>query len=113
MEILNGVQPRFIAAKNWRGLYDTFSPKEQAACPYDKFLVAINSSAQSSPDFDISRFSVEQLKVRVTGDQGFATYVGKFDGRVVDTASDSDPDIFVRVNGAWYDDLDSHSPFGC
>ena len=94
-------------------MYDTFSPQQHAVCPFDKFVDAINGSEQSRVDFDVSRFSIEQEKVRIVADKAFVTYISKYDGQVIDTASDANPDAYVKIGGKWYDDLDSHSPFGC
>ena len=112
LEIVNR-QGQLVASKDWRGLYDTFSPQQHAVCPYDKFLAAITSSPQSRADFDVSRFSFEQENVRIDGDRAFVTYIGKYDGQVIDTASDANPDVYVRIDGKWYDEVDSHAPFGC
>jgi hypothetical protein len=112
LEIVNR-QGELVASKDWRGLWDTFSPQQHAVCPYDKFLAAINGSPQSRADFDVSRFAFEQEQVRIEGDHAFVTYIGKYDGRVIDTASDANPDVYVRIDGKWYDEVDSHAPFGC
>ncbi len=110
---LSRSQANYIAEKNWKALYNTFSPKQHQTCPYDQFLQAIQKSPQSRAGFDVTKFAIDEFRVRFEGDTGYATYVVRFDGHVVDTATDDNPDVFVKVNGEWKDELDSHARFNC
>jgi hypothetical protein len=45
--------------------------------------------------------------VRIDGDTGAATYIDQLDGTPV--ATDAKPDLYIRVDGAWYDEFDATS----
>jgi len=47
--------------------------------------------------------------VRIDGDQARVSYVELYDGQVVGTVGTSNPDLYVRIDGRWYDDVDTHA----
>jgi len=38
------------------------------------------------------------------------SYVQLYDGQPVGTIGTSEPDVYIRINGRWYDDVDTHKP---
>ena len=110
---INRRQARAIGERDWQALYDTFSSRQQTACPYPQFVAAAERSAQGAEGFDISLFSFDHIAIDIEGDRAELAYVSRYDGRVVQVVAADDPDVFVEIEGVWYDEVDAHAPFGC
>jgi hypothetical protein len=93
---------------NWTALYQTYSPGFRQSCPYDRYTQRLNATGGPA-EIDWSKVQQNITGIRVQGDTANTTYVVLYDGRTADTVTASDPDIYVRVNGTWYDEVDSHT----
>jgi len=89
-------------AGDWQGLYNTYSPDYQRRCPYDQLL----RRAAGSDAASLQSLSYDQLHVQIDGDKAYATYVTTRDGQVVAAVTDASPDIYVKLNGTWFDEFD-------
>jgi hypothetical protein len=90
---------------DWRELYELYSPALHEECSYDEFLGAW----QYSSDVDLYTLDYDDLEVQVEGTRAYATYILTYGGEDVHAASEQDPDIFIRIDGRWYDEVDSHT----
>src|SRR5438067_1342471 len=88
-------QALFNAQKDWPGLYTTYSPAQQAACPYDKFVQKISGIRAARPDFDIAKVSFDRFRVRSDGDHAKVSYGELYEGQVVCTVDTANPDHYV------------------
>jgi hypothetical protein len=103
-------QTQLAANRDWPGLYATYSPGQQAACSYDRFLAKVVPARDAVPDFNASKVTFDRVRVRIDGDHAAVSYVQLYDGQPVGTIGTSEPDVYIRINGRWYDDVDTHKP---
>ncbi len=103
-------QTQLAADRDWMGLYATYSPGQQAVCTYDAFLAKVAVARDQQPTFDASKVRFERVRVRIDGDTASVSYVELYDGQPVGTIGTSNPDVYVRIDGQWYDDVDTHKP---
>jgi hypothetical protein len=92
----------------WRPLWLTYTPRFRSRCPYRNF-VAVETRARSA----LGRFSLRKIAVRATRARAAVTYELVARGVVVDRATPRSPDVYVRISGRWYDEIDSHTGPGC
>jgi len=92
----------------WRPLWLTYTPRFRSRCPYRRF-VALETRARSA----VGRFSIRKIAVRVTRARAAVSYDLLARGVVIDRATTSRPDVYVRISGRWYDEVDSHTGPGC
>ena len=103
-------QTQLAANRDWVGLYATYSPAQQAACSYDSFLTKVAIARDARPDFNASKVTFDRVRVRIDGDHASVSYVQLYDGQPIGTIGTSDPDVYIRIDGRWYDDVDTHKP---
>ena len=89
-------------AGDWQGLYDTYSPHYQSRCPYEALL----KRAAGSDTASLRSLSYDQLHVEIDGDKAYVTYVTTRNGKVVAAVTDASPDIYVKIDGTWFDEND-------
>jgi hypothetical protein len=53
--------------------------------------------------------AITNLQVRVDGDRAYATYIYTYGATPTAPVTAADPDVYVRINGKWYDDIDTHT----
>ncbi|TAK66870.1 MAG: hypothetical protein EPO22_03440 [Dehalococcoidia bacterium] len=95
-------QMALAKAGDWQGLYNTYSPRYQSRCPYEALLRrAADSDSASSQSL-----SYDQLHVQVDGDTAYVTYVTMRSGEVVASVTDAAPDLYVKIDGTWFDEYD-------
>jgi hypothetical protein len=92
----------------WRPLWLTYTPRFRSKCRYRNF-VAAETKARSV----FGRFSVRRIVARVTRARAAVTYELVARGVVIDRATPTRPDVYVRISGRWYDEVDSHTGPGC
>lgn len=100
-------QQNLLHDKNWRELYQTYSPAFQDECSYSQFLKSAQATSASGVSWD--NLDYANLKIRVSGSKAYLTYTVTYGGENVHVASEEDPDIFIRISGRWYDEVDSHT----
>ncbi len=100
-------QGDLVKDRNWAALYETYAPSERHGCPEDAFVRHRN--AAMPPATDLSTLVVDELRVRVDGDTAYVTYVDRLQGTPVGTATDAEPDLYLRADGVWYDKFDTHA----
>ena len=103
-------QIQLVADRDWVNLYASYSSAQQAACPYDSFLNKVAIARDARPDFNASKVTFDRVRVRIDGDHASLSYVELYEGQPVGTVGTSNPDVYVRIDGRWYDDVDSHKP---
>ena len=94
--------------QDWRQLYETYSPRFQEDCPYSEFLDNFSGALVFS-NLDLSTLDVDERNLSVQGDTAYATYIVTYEGRDVEAVTEDDPDVYVQLDGKWYDEVDSHT----
>jgi uncharacterized protein YchJ len=100
---LNSELKAYLAA-DWQAAYQIASPRFRTTCSLDQFVKSVSGT-------DFSTLVLDQVKVRIEGDKAFVTDRQTLNGKDVSTATDSAPEVFVKVDGKWYDDSKGSS--GC
>ena len=95
-------QVALAARGDWLGVYAATSPAFRAACPFEAYVAAMTRGRGGEP----AALELADLRVRVDGDEGTATYRILAGGQVAGEATAAQPDRFVRVGGVWYDEED-------
>lgn len=95
-------QTRLFNAGNWPALYRTYTRRFRASCPYRTF-VAEGRTARNA----VGRLSVRNIRVRVTRNRAALTYQNVAQSTVIQTVTRRHPDIYVRIGGRWYDEVDT------
>lgn len=85
-------------------LYATYSPAFRQQCTQQAFVASIQS-AGLEPD----RLDFRDVDAVIEGDTARVTYTTTYDEQAVDIVGADDPNIFTRIDGQWYDDVDSHT----
>jgi hypothetical protein len=93
---------RLTNQARWRPMWRTYSPRVRSHCSYNLFV-----SGMSQIRATCGPFTLRKLAVRVRGRHAFATYeiIGR--GKVVGGAPARRPDVFVRIDGRWFDEFDA------
>ena len=100
---LNNELKAYLAA-DWQAAYQIASPRFRTTCSLDQYVKSVSGT-------DFSTLVLDQVKVRIEGDKAFVTDRQTLNGKDVSTATDSAPEIFVKIDGKWYDDSKGQS--GC
>lgn len=99
-------QHELLRHQTWRALYATYSPTFQAACPYDQW-VALTSAFTSGIQLD--DLAYEDVHVSIKDDVAEFTYTRTYQGKALGAVTAASPDLYRRIDGAWYDDFDEHT----
>lgn len=91
-------------AADWPAAYEIASPRFRTTCSLDQFMASVSGA-------DFSTLVMDQIKVRIEGDKAYVTNRQMLDGKEIGVATDAAPEIFVKVDGKWYDDGKGQS--GC
>jgi hypothetical protein len=102
------LQERLVKEGRYEELYTHFSPAVKASCSLDSFLAGFQNL---DPSFDPDLAKYEDIVVVVDGANATVTYSLTYDGEEVLSVTDSDPDLYVKIDGVWFDDLDAYT--GC
>ena len=81
--------------------YELFSPEVRAICSFEDL-----EAAAEADDSDQSKIDFSNVDVRVEGDTAYVSYTITDDGEVIDAVTADDPEVFVKIDGRWYDDQD-------
>jgi hypothetical protein len=89
----------YLNARDWKPYYGLMSPRFRATCDYSTF-VARNVEVRKQ----ISRASIKMISSRIAGSRAYLSYET--------IAPPIKPfvthnDLFVKIAGRWYDDLDA------
>lgn len=95
-------QTRLFNAGNWPAMYRTFTRRFRASCPYRTFVAEGNAARKA-----LGRLSVRNVGVRITRNRAALTYQQLAQGKVIATVTRRHPDLYVRIGGRWYDEMDS------
>ncbi len=94
-------------AKNYAAAYTAYTPRYKARCPYATFRK--HQAAQRARIPAPLSLSIKFTSTRISGAKAYLAYHVMLAGQVVATVKASAPDLFVRINGLWYDELDSQT----
>jgi hypothetical protein len=100
-------QMKLFQQENWRELYQTYSPRFREDCSYNDFLDGASSA--SLLGFDPGEADIDELDVRIEGTTAYATYIQTYEGQDIEAVTEDDPDLYVKIDGKWYDEVDSHT----
>lgn len=94
-------------AKNWTAAYAAYTPKFKKACPFAKFKAhSIAQRKQIPPPLSLA---IRITGVKTSGSTAFLSYQVLLGTQAVATVKAPHADEFVRVNGLWYDEVDSQT----
>ena len=102
------LEDRLFKDGRYDEVYDHFSAAVKTDCSLDSF---VGQYENVDPSFDPNLVRFEDIHVTVEGDRAEVTYSFTYDGEEVLAVTASDPDLFVRVGGVWFDDRDAYT--GC
>jgi hypothetical protein len=90
--------------KDYAAAYSAYTPRFKARCPYATFRK--HTAAQRAMVPPSLSLSVKVTSTRIVGAKAYLAYNLILAGQVVHTVKASAPDLFVRIKGLWYDQLD-------
>jgi hypothetical protein len=93
--------------EDWATLYTLYSPTYQSMCPFERFLEL--QSDDTRADFDPTLLAIERVRVRVFDERATVTYRYTYAGEYLSAVTTESPDIYTRISGRWYDDIDEHT----
>jgi hypothetical protein len=99
-------QHDLLRKKDWSALYEMYSPAFQAACPYDEWLPLTSAFTNG---VDLGQLKYDDVHVSISGDVAALTYRRTYRGKQSSVVTEDSPDIYRRINGAWYDEFDEHT----
>jgi ketosteroid isomerase-like protein len=89
---------------DWECMYKLYSPNYRNAYPYDEFEKDRKDAWITLRMFGAhGNLSVENIKVKVDGNIGYATYVLRIGTDIWDSRTEGDEDLWRKLNGQWYD----------
>ncbi len=86
----------------WRAAWRTYTPRIHSGCSYQRFAAGMKTIRAR-----VGRVALHNIAVRVTGNRAFITYRIVGHGKVVGGAAARNPDVFARIGGRWFDDVDA------
>ena len=93
-------QDTLIRAGKFQALYQLYSPKFRAKCPYGKWVKAAPAARKALQGVTLK---VIGYQVSQGGDQAFVSYKYLQGSKVVYSTT---TDLYVLVHGKWLDELD-------
>jgi len=103
---LTELQRRLFREERYTEVYQYYSPSYKSICSLEEFAAPLRSSVQRG--FEPWKVSYSDVAVKVEGDRAYVTATLRYEDRVA-YYSAADPDIYVRIEGRWYDEVDSHT----
>jgi hypothetical protein len=104
VEELFNEQLQHFRAGDFDALYANYSPAFREQCTQDA-LVASIEAAGTDPD----QIEFQEVTVVVDGDLADVTYAVTHGGEPLGRVDSGEPDVYARVDGRWYDELDAHT----
>jgi hypothetical protein len=101
-------QLQYSKNRDWARLYATYSPEVQAECTEAEFVS--QRDAQVQRGFDPAKVAQTIASIRADGDHAYITWNIAYGGTPV-AASNAAEDVYVRIDGKWYDAPDANT--GC
>ena len=92
-------------AKNYRAAYAAYTARFKARCPYATFAKHTAQQRAMAP----APIAVRIKTSHITGARATLTYDILLAGQQVSHVTAKSPDIFVRIKGLWYDDIDAQT----
>jgi hypothetical protein len=101
-------QAQLLKQAKWRAMYATLTPGFRRACPYARFVQNSRQTRQALG----ANFQVRNIQVRnETPTRAIVAYMFFKDGRAIARVTLAHRDVYVKLRGRWYDQLDRVS--GC
>lgn len=101
---LIGRQVTAFNERDWPAAYETMSPSYRATCSYQEFRdFSEGASALFIMAFGEGKFEATDIHVSVKGEWAYATLTLLCNDRVVAELTSTEPDIWRKVAGTWYD----------
>jgi hypothetical protein len=86
----------------WRALWRTYTPRVHSRCSYSRFVAGMKPIRAA-----VGRVALRNLAIRVTGQRASVVYLIVGHGKVVGGATVRNPDVYTRIGGRWFDDIDA------
>jgi hypothetical protein len=87
---------------HWRTLWRAYSPRVRSHCSYALFVARMKPLRRS-----VGPATLRNIRIRVTGRRASARYQIVARGKVVGGTPTTNPDVFARIGGRWFDDFDA------
>ena len=94
-------QLELFRAGDYDTLYGNYSPTFRQQCTQAALVASIEATG-----IDPERLGFRNVRAAVEGDIARLTYTSLYDEQAVDIVDETEADIFVRVDGRWYDEVD-------
>lgn len=94
-----------LASRDWPALYELHSPEFRESCSFEAAVARWESDVREDFADPKARDVLEPL---IEGDLAYLSYTYSYSGGLFYTVGDR-PDRYVKVNNAWYDDLDTRT----
>ena len=89
--------------RNFAGLWSAYTANYKAKCgPYSKWLKDVTATRNQVNGTITTRITGN----KVVGAKAFLAYQLTVGGKVIATIKASSPDVYVRINGRWFDEYD-------
>ena len=90
--------------EDWYAMYQTMSPNYRATCSYEEYEEFCQEAwAMWLALFGPGNVEATDISVHVDGEWAYATYKLVQDGDVLGELTSTNPDIYRKVDGRWYD----------
>jgi hypothetical protein len=100
LEVLK-LQDSLIRSGKFTQLYQLFTPRFQASCPYATFAAQATKNKQA-----IAPTTLKVLGSRVAGTKAYLSYEYLQGSKVLGTVKD---DLYVQIGGRWFDEVDKNT----
>lgn len=88
-------------ASNWESLYSAYTKTYKARCPFGRF-----ADAQSKARQQVGTITTKVTGVKIAGNKASLAYQIFHGSKLVGLVKLSDPDLYAKVNGLWYDEYE-------
>lgn len=90
-------------ASNWKALWSAYTPTYKSHCsPYSTFAKNFENLRKQLH----GKLTTKVTGVRIAGSKAYLAYQLLVGGKVVQTTKASNPDVYLKVNGIWYDEYE-------
>ena len=98
------LQLKLIQAGDFAAFYANFSPTFRQQCTQEALVASIEEAG-----IEPERLGFRDVQAVVEGNTARLTYTSLYDEQAVDIVDETEADIFTRVDGRWYDEVDART----
>jgi hypothetical protein len=91
---------------DWKSLYTAYTPRYKAHCPYAKWAAAQAKTRQQA-----GTVTIKISSSKIVGSKAYLAYQLLHGTTVLFAVKASDPDVYLKTGGLWYDEYEPNH--GC